>query len=131
MRVFVIDTRNMGPELQGGLIGVVGSLSPSREERRECVETVSRYVVDGWAIAADPVTVIGRLAALTAEAGCMPFVRRGGVHLPHWPARTIGHARGPERDFADLDGPPLPALAPESSIRGVGQGDSRNEIGGR
>ncbi|CAM5464822.1 hypothetical protein LSHI6S_03217 [Leifsonia shinshuensis] len=65
MRVFVIDTRNMGPELQGGLIGVVGSLFPRAEEKREYVETVSRYATDGWAIAADPRTLIGRLAALT------------------------------------------------------------------
>lgn len=84
MWVFVIDTRQFGPELQGGLIGVVGSTSPSAEEKRECVETVSRYVVDGWAIAADPRTPIGRLAALTAETACAPFVafdrvaQRGG-----------------------------------------------------
>ncbi|NUU08446.1 hypothetical protein [Leifsonia sp. C5G2] len=84
MRVFAIDTRNMGPELQGGLIGVVGSISPSAEEKRECIETVSRYAVDGWAIAADPRTSIGRLAALTAETACVPFVafnrvaQRGG-----------------------------------------------------
>ena len=84
MRVFVIDTRNMGPELQGGLVGVVGSTSPSAEEKRECVETVSRYAVDGWAIAADPRTPIGRLAAMTAETACVPFVafnrvaQRGG-----------------------------------------------------
>lgn len=52
MRVFVIDTRNMGAELQGGLIGVVGSVYPTAEEKRECVETVSRCATDGWAIAA-------------------------------------------------------------------------------
>ncbi|MEN2742635.1 hypothetical protein ABCS02_33080, partial [Microbacterium sp. X-17] len=63
MRVFIIDTRNMGPELQGGLIGVVGSPNPTAEEKRECVEMVSRYAVDGWAIAADPLTPIGQLAA--------------------------------------------------------------------
>jgi hypothetical protein len=84
MRVFIIDTRHMGPELQRGLIGVVGSTSPSAEEKRECVETVSRYAVDGWAIAADPRTPIGRLAALTAETACVPFLafnrvaQRGG-----------------------------------------------------
>lgn len=74
MRVFVIDTRNMGPELQGGLIGVEGSESPTVEEKRECVETVSRYAADGWAIAADPHTPIGRVAALTAESACVPFL---------------------------------------------------------
>ncbi|QNE36836.1 hypothetical protein [Leifsonia shinshuensis] len=84
MRVFAIDTRNMGPELQGGLIGVVGSINPSAEEKRECVETVSGYALDGWAIAADPRTPVGRLAALTAETACVPFVafdrvaQRGG-----------------------------------------------------
>jgi hypothetical protein len=74
MRVFIIDTRNMGPELQQGMIGVVGSDSPSPAEKQECVDTVSRYAVDGWAIAADPRTPIGRLAALTAETACVPFV---------------------------------------------------------
>ncbi|WP_441787082.1 hypothetical protein [Leifsonia sp. 2MCAF36] len=79
MRVFIIDTTNMGPELQGGLIGVVGSVFPSAEEKKECVETVSRYATDGWAIAADPHTPIGRLAALTAETACVPFVGLGRV----------------------------------------------------
>ncbi len=74
MRVFIIDTRNMGPEVQGGLIGVVGSASPSPEEKRECVDTVSRYASDGWAIAADPHTPIGKLAAFTAETACVPFL---------------------------------------------------------
>ena len=74
MRVFIIDTRNMGPELQGGLLGVVGSVSPTAAEKKECVETVGQYAVDGWAIAADPHTVIGQLAALTAEAACVPFM---------------------------------------------------------
>jgi hypothetical protein len=74
MRVFVIDTRNMGSELQGGLIGVVGSTNPTAEEKRQCVDTVSKYAQDGWAIAADPHTPIGRLAALTAETACVPFL---------------------------------------------------------
>ncbi|WP_345763391.1 hypothetical protein [Diaminobutyricibacter sp. McL0608] len=74
MRVFIIDTRSMGPELQGGMIGVVGSSNPSVEEKEKCVDMVSRYARDGWAIAADPFTPIGRLAALTAEAACVPFV---------------------------------------------------------
>ncbi|WP_298661830.1 hypothetical protein [uncultured Leifsonia sp.] len=84
MRVFVIDASNMGPELQGGLIGVLGSVFPTADEKKECVETVSRYAADGWAIAADPRTPIGRLAALTAETACVPFVafnrvaQRGG-----------------------------------------------------
>lgn len=74
MRVFIIDTSNMGPELQGGLLGVEGSSNPTAAEKTECVETVSQYVMDGWAIAADPSTPIGWLAALTAETACIPFV---------------------------------------------------------
>ena len=74
MRVFIIDTSNMAPEVRGGLIGVVGSSDPTPAEKQECVETVSRYVVDGWAIAADPSTPIGWLSALTAETACVPFV---------------------------------------------------------
>lgn len=74
MRIFIIDTSNMARELQSGLLGVAGSADPSLDELRECVETVSRYVARGWAIAADPHTPIGRLAALTAETACVPFV---------------------------------------------------------
>jgi hypothetical protein len=66
MRLFIIDASNMGPELQGGLIGVVGSASPDPKEKKEWV--------DGWAIAADPHTPIGWLAAVTAEAACVPFL---------------------------------------------------------
>ncbi|MEN2741706.1 hypothetical protein ABCS02_28310 [Microbacterium sp. X-17] len=131
MRVFVIDTRNMGPELQGGLIGVVGSLSPSSEEKRECVETVSKCAVDGWAIAANPFTPIGRLAALTAEAACVPFVRLDDHRVVGLVARTIGATRGPVRDSADLDGSPFPAPTPTPRICGAGSVGSRIEDGGR
>jgi len=74
MRVFIIDTSKMAPELQGGLIGVEGPTNPTAAEKKACVETVSQYVMDGWAIAADPHTPIGWLAALTAETACVPFV---------------------------------------------------------
>lgn len=58
MRVFVIDTRDMAPELQSGLLGVEGSTNPTATEKQECVETVSHYVLDGWAIAADALLLI-------------------------------------------------------------------------
>lgn len=74
MRVFIIDTGDMAPELQGGLVGVEGSSNPTAAEKQECVETVTHYLMDGWAIAADPHTAIGWLAALTAETACVPFV---------------------------------------------------------
>ena len=80
MRVFVIDTKNMGPELQGGLIAVVGSEQPDAEEKKLCVDTVSQYATDGWAIAADPHTPVGRLAAITAEAARVPFVNTSRLH---------------------------------------------------
>ena len=84
MRVFIIDTNNMGPELHGGLIGVEGSSNPDASEKQECVETVSSYAMDGWAIAADPHTPIGWLAALTAETACVPFINlsRLVLHAP-------------------------------------------------
>ncbi|MGO4594879.1 hypothetical protein AB4Z18_13775 [Leifsonia sp. 2TAF2] len=100
MRVFVIDTSNMVPELQGGLIGVVGSVFPTAEEKKECVETVSRYAADGWAIAADPRTLIGRLAALTAETACVPFLafdrvaQRGGPILGASPLEAASWGLG-------------------------------------
>ncbi|MFF2773035.1 hypothetical protein ACFVUP_38640 [Streptomyces bacillaris] len=64
----------MAPELHGGLIGVEGSTNPTTAEKQECIETVSHYVTDGWAIAADPHTPIGWLTALTAETACVPFI---------------------------------------------------------
>lgn len=73
MRVFIIDTTNVAPELKCGLIGVDGPSDPTADEKQECVETVSQHVIDGWAIAADPHTPIGWLAALTAETACVPF----------------------------------------------------------
>lgn len=79
MRVFVIDTKNMGPELRGGLIAVVGSASPTTLEKTECVEVISGYALDGWAIAADPHTLIGRIAARTAQSAGVPFVSLGRV----------------------------------------------------
>ena len=74
MRVFIIYTGNIDPELQRGLLGVEGSSNPTAAEKQECVDTVSHYVLDGWAIAADPNTPIGLLAALTAETTCVPFI---------------------------------------------------------
>lgn len=100
MRVFIIDTTHMGPELQRGLLGVVGSASPTAEEKKECIDTVSRYAVDGWAIAADPRTPIGQLAALTAETACVPFLalarvrRAAGAVIA--PSVAGAHVAGPE-----------------------------------
>ncbi|WP_295123324.1 hypothetical protein [uncultured Leifsonia sp.] len=91
MRVFIIDTSNMPPELQGGLIGVEGSSNPDASEKRECIETVSRYVMDGWAIAADPSTPVGWLAAVTAETACVPFVNLTRLASPE-PALKSAHA---------------------------------------
>ncbi len=53
---------------------MAGSPNPTGAEKQECVETVSRYAIDGWAVASDPNTPIGWLAALTAETACVPFV---------------------------------------------------------
>lgn len=77
MRVFIIDTSHMAPELRSGLIAVEGPFDLTLAEKQECVETVSHCVMDGWAIAADPSTPIGWLAALTAETACVPFVNLG------------------------------------------------------
>ncbi|MFF1876222.1 hypothetical protein [Kitasatospora herbaricolor] len=98
MRVFIIDTSNMGLELRGGLIGVVGSVAPSTEEKRDCIDTVSRYAQDGWAIAADPLTPIGRLAALAAETACVPFVsiERLAARKGTGPILAFVRERGPE-----------------------------------
>ncbi len=74
MRVYVIDTKHMAQELRGGLIGVVGSEPPTAGEKQECVEAVARYAADGWAIAGNPDTAIGRLDVRTARAAGVPFV---------------------------------------------------------
>lgn len=74
MRVEVIRSSNLSAVFQGGRIGVVGSTGPIAEETKESIHVVSRYALDGWAIAADLSTPIGMIAALTAEAACVPFV---------------------------------------------------------
>lgn len=91
MRVFVIDTKDMDPELQRGLIGVTGSTTPDAAEKQQCVDVVSRYAVDGWAIAADLRTPLGQIAARTAETACVPFVQLNRVaeaasHVPPSPS---------------------------------------------
>lgn len=92
MREFIIDTGDMAPELQGGLLGVEGSSNPTAAEKKECVETVSQYVVDGWAIAADPLAPMGWLAALTAETACVPFVNLTRLAAEPRPPREPAHA---------------------------------------
>ncbi|GAA4152404.1 hypothetical protein GCM10023068_32630 [Leifsonia shinshuensis] len=82
MRVFIIDASKMAPELQGGLVGIEGSSNPTPAEKMDCVETVSEYVTDVWAIAADPATPIGWLGALTAETACVPFVNLARLAAP-------------------------------------------------
>ncbi|GAA1448856.1 hypothetical protein GCM10009617_36130 [Leifsonia poae] len=54
---------------------------------------VSRYEVDGWVITADPHTPIGRLAALTAETACVPFINLNRITTPAIP--LAGRAAGP------------------------------------
>lgn len=100
MRVFIIDTTHMGPELQRGLIGVVGSPEPDAAEKIECVEEVSRLVAEGWAIAADPNTPIGRLAAMTAETACVPFLAFNRVPQHGGPVIEPGTAIGPIRQLS-------------------------------
>jgi hypothetical protein len=87
MRV-IIDTSNMATELQGGLLNVEGSSNRTAAEKKECVEIVSQYVMDGWAIAADPHTPIGWLAAFTAEKACVPLVSLTRLSAYAQPTRT-------------------------------------------
>lgn len=93
MRVFVIDASTVGPELQGGLVGVVRSVFPAAAEKKECVETVSKYTADGWAFAGDPRALIGRLAVLTAKTACAVLGFQPG-----------GSARRPSGGFSSFGG---------------------------
>lgn len=74
MWVCEIDTAVRSAEIAGGLAGFFGSEVVTADEKRRCVGVVARYALDGWAIAGDPDTVIGHLAALTAHAAGAPFV---------------------------------------------------------
>jgi hypothetical protein len=74
MQFIALDVTGLAVELRGGLMQVVGSDKPTAEEKCECVDEVSRYAMDGWCIAADLNTTIGRLAALTAQHVGGPFV---------------------------------------------------------
>ena len=88
MRVYVIDADNGVPELRRGVIGVTGSARPSAAEKMECVEAVTRLADQGWAIAAQPKTVIGVLAARAAQAMGAPFVALD----QHGRIRVLGQA---------------------------------------
>jgi len=95
MNLFILDTRDRGSKYRGGLVCVVGSSSPIAEEKKACIDVVSRYAMEGWAIAADPHTLIGRLAARTACAAGAPFVSMGRVpESGMLPAGAPGPARG-------------------------------------
>jgi hypothetical protein len=98
MRVFIIDTGDKAAELQSG---PRVSTNPTAAEKQECVEAVSRYVMDGRAIAADPHTPIGWLAALTAETACVPFVNLTGLaaHSEH-PREPVHASAASGRGFA-------------------------------
>ncbi|WP_162940205.1 hypothetical protein [Gryllotalpicola protaetiae] len=74
LRIFILDTGDRDSALRGGLICVTGSANPTPGEKAACVDIVSRYAMDGWAVAADPRTSLGRLAARTAFSARVPFL---------------------------------------------------------
>lgn len=95
MNLFILDTSERGSKYQCGVMCVVGSSSPTPNEKKACVEIVARYSLDGWAIAADPHTLIGRLAARTARAAGAPFIAMGRVpDSGALPARAPAPTRG-------------------------------------
>ena len=59
MRVFVIDTSNMAPELHGGLIGVKETSNPTAAEKQEC-PAHSRL---------PPASVVGHTMAVRSPTG--------------------------------------------------------------
>lgn len=126
MRVYIIDTTHMTPELKSGLIGVDGTGGASTEQLQECIETLSRYADDGWAIAADPHTIIGRLAALTAHAAGVPFVTVGNARFSRSSVSTIMSTRGRNPDSAR----PLPLVPGGPLGRQVTPNHSGFENGG-
>jgi len=80
MWVTKLDPTTFGPETKGGILAVFGPAAPAAGEKRECVETVCRHALDGWVIAADPHTTIGRLAeraALAADATFLAIEQQG------------------------------------------------------
>lgn len=74
MWVCEIDAAVRSANISGGLAGFFGADVVTADEKRQCVGVVARYALDGWAIAGDPDTAIGHLAALTAHAAGAPFV---------------------------------------------------------
>lgn len=100
MKIFIIDPGDRDSKLRGGLICVIGSANPDANEKRACVDIVSKYAMDGWAIAADPHTLVGRLAARTACAAGAPFVSLGRV--PSGGVLPLG-APAPARAWPALD----------------------------
>jgi hypothetical protein len=112
----------MAPELQGGLIGVEGFPDPTAAKKHEFVEAISHYLMDGWAIAADPTTPIGRLAALNAETACMPFVNLTRIALVETAPRAA-HSNPASCDLA-VPAESLASRAPRGRARGLREGVS-------
>jgi len=103
MNLFILDTRDRGSKYRGGLVCVVGASTPTAEEKKACIDAVSRYAMDGWAIAADPHTLIGRLAARTACAAGAKFVPLARVPGADTPA-TSAPMLAPSSRHGTMDG---------------------------
>ncbi|WP_431277870.1 hypothetical protein [Leifsonia poae] len=74
MQTHIIDGNAYGKVAERGIIAVTASEHPSPDEKIECVETVIKFGDDGWAIAADLSTPIGKLTRRAADAVNAPFI---------------------------------------------------------
>jgi hypothetical protein len=83
MQTRIIDGSGYGKVGKRGIIAMAGSDHPSPDEKIECVETVIKLGDDGWAIAADLSTPIGKLTRRAADAINAPFI---DLHLSATPA---------------------------------------------
>ncbi|WP_345761691.1 hypothetical protein [Diaminobutyricibacter sp. McL0608] len=74
MQTRIIDGSSYGEVGKRGIVAVTGPDRPTTEEKIECVETVTKLGDDGWAIAADLTTPIGKLTRRAADAINAPFI---------------------------------------------------------
>jgi hypothetical protein len=74
MQTRIIDGSGYGEIGKRGIVAVSGTDRLTAEEKVECVETVIKLGDDGWAIAADLSTPIGKLTRRAADAINAPFI---------------------------------------------------------
>ena len=74
MQILILDPARSSLDAPEAVIGIIGSAHPTPAEKLQSVEALTHYAADGWAIAGDPTTPIGQLAAAVARTAAARFL---------------------------------------------------------